>query len=75
MDNLGFSYVFACTGIDIPVLFFRQEVDKYLEYYHSKRAHLALELKHLAGIRRNQLSDDQVYIPKATVLSQTTAVI
>ena len=27
------------------ITFLQQEVDEYLDYYHSKRAHLALNLK------------------------------
>jgi len=41
---------------EIPLL--KQEVDEYLEYYHSKRAHLALELKTPNEIlEKYQLSD------------------
>lgn len=41
---------------EIPLL--KQEVNEYLEYYHSKRAHLALELKTPNKIlEKYQLSD------------------
>lgn len=44
------------TQKEIP--FLKREVDDYLEYYHSKRAHLALELKTLNEVLKEyRLSD------------------